>query len=119
MIKNIIFDNGGVIVNYSAPTYLDYYQFPADKQKTLDNLFISEEWTTFAKGQMTSNEFKDYATKRYPEYYDDVLRILDVNNLKYMIPPYPETLEFMRSLKDRGYKIWQLRKRRQRLPTEV
>ena len=108
MIKNVVFDNGGVIVNYSAETYLDFFQFPQEKQKTLDNLFISEEWTTFAKGQMTSDDFKDYATKRYPEYYDDVLRILDVNNLKYMIPPYPETLEFIHSLKNRGYKIYLL-----------
>lgn len=108
MIKNIVFDNGGVIVKYSAETYLDYFKFTEDKQKDLDQLFVSNEWTSFAKGYISSDEFKFYATNRFPEYYDDVLKILDVNNLKYMIPPYTETLEFIKKLKSNGYNIYLL-----------
>jgi putative hydrolase of the HAD superfamily len=108
MIKNIVFDNGGVIVKYSAETYLDYFKFTEDKQKDLDQLFASNEWTSFAKGDISSAEFKLYATNRFPEYYDDVLKILDVNNLKYMIPPYIETLEFIKKLKSNGYNIYLL-----------
>lgn len=108
MIKNIVFDNGGVIVKYSAETYLDYFKFTEDKQKDLDQLFVSNEWTSFAKGYISSDEFKLYATNRFPEYYDDVLKILDVNNLKYMIPPYIETLEFIKKLKSDGYNIYLL-----------
>ena len=108
MIKNIVFDNGGVIVKYSAETYLDYFDFPNEKQRELDKLFVSDEWINFAKGLISSEEFKVYATHRFPEYYDDVLKILDVNNLKYMIPPYIETLEFIKKLKSNGYNIYLL-----------
>ena len=108
MIKNIIFDNGGVIVKYSAETYLDYFDFPKEKQCELDKLFVSDEWVDFAKGHISSEEFKKYATNRFPEYYDDVLKILDAENLKYMIPPYMETLEFINRLKSKGYNIYLL-----------
>ena len=77
---------------------MDYFDFPNEKQCELDKLFVSDEWTSFAKGLISSEEFKVYATHRFPEYYDDVLKILDVNNLKYMIPPYIETLEFIKKL---------------------
>ena len=108
MIKNIIFDNGGVIVKYSAKTYLDYFNFEREKQEKLDTLFASDEWTKFAKGEWTSEDFKAFALGQFPEYYDDVVKILDVNNLKFMIPPYKETLEFMDRLKKSGYKIYLL-----------
>ena len=39
MIKNIVFDNGGVIVKYSEKTYLDYFCFEKEKQEKLDTLF--------------------------------------------------------------------------------
>lgn len=108
MIKNIIFDNGGVIVKYSAKTYLDYFNFDREKQEKLDTLFASDEWTKFAKGEWTSEDFKAFALGQFPEYYDDVVKILDVDNLKFMIPPYKETLEFMDRLKKSGHKIYLL-----------
>ena len=108
MIKNIIFDNGGVIVKYSAKTYLDYFNFDIEKQEKLDTLFASDEWTKFAKGEWTSEDFKAFALGQFPEYYDDVVKILDVDNLKFMIPPYKETLEFMDRLKKSGHKIYLL-----------
>lgn len=108
MIKNVIFDNGGVIVKYSAHTYLDYYNFPKNKQKILDQLFTSEEWVIFAKGKITSDDFKEYAVKRFPEFKEDVLKILDVDALHYLIPPYQETLDFIHQLKNSGYKVFLL-----------
>ena len=41
MIKNIVFDNGGVIVKYSAKTYLNYFKFKKAKKQELDKLFTS------------------------------------------------------------------------------
>ena len=108
MIKNIVFDNGGVIVKYSAETYLDYFGYSKEKQKVLDQLFVSDEWGVFAKGKMTSDEFKSYALDRFPEYRKEVLEILDVNNLKFMIPPYKETLGFIKDLKKSGYNVYLL-----------
>ena len=108
MIKNIIFDNGGVIVKYSPEIYLDYFNFEKDKQKELDKLFVSEEWIRFSKGEITSLEFKEYAIKRFPEYTKEVLQILDVDNLRFMIPPYRISIEFIKELKQKGYKTYLL-----------
>ena len=108
MIKSVVFDNGGVIVKYSAETYLDYFHYPANVQKTLDELFVSDEWVAFAKGEITSEDFKKYAVNRFPQYKKEVLEILDVQNLKYMIPPYPETLAFIQDLKSQGYDVFLL-----------
>ena len=108
MIKNIVFDNGGVIVKYSAESYLDVFKFDKDKQKQLDTLFVSNEWVSFAKGEMTSEQFKQFALNKFPQYSSDVEKILDVENLKFMIPVYAKTLEFIFDLKKAGYKIYLL-----------
>ena len=108
MIKNIVFDNGGVIVKYSAESYLDVFKFDKDKQKQLDTLFVSNEWVSFAKGEMTSEQFKQFALNKFPQYSSDVEKILDVESLKFMIPVYAKTLEFIFDLKKAGYKIYLL-----------
>lgn len=108
MIKNIVFDNGGVIVKYSAKTYLDYFNFDKNKQEKLDTLFASYEWIMFSKGELTSEDFKEFALHKFPEYKEDVIEILDVNNLKFMIPPYKETLDFINYLKNLNYKVYLL-----------
>ena len=95
MIKNVVFDNGGVIVQYSAETYLNCFKFNKKIQTTLDSLFVSDEWTLFAKGLLTSSEFKDYAINKFPQYKEKIFKILNAENLKFMIPPYPETIEFI------------------------
>ena len=108
MIKNVVFDNGGVIVKYSAESYLDVFKFDKSKQKQLDTLFVSNEWVSFAKGEITSEQFKQFALNKFPQYSSDVEKILDVENLKFMIPIYAKTLEFIFDLKKAGYKIYLL-----------
>ena len=108
MIKNFVFDIGGVIVKYSSETYLDYFRFPTFVQKTLDQLFVSNEWVAFAKGEITGMDFRDYAISRFPKYKEEILKILDVKNLKFMIPPYKQTLDFIHYLKKLGLKVFLL-----------
>jgi len=108
MIKNIVLDNGGVIVRYSFEDYLNYFQFPKDKQNKLNQLFVSTEWIEFAKGNITSDKFREYAIKTFPEYREDIIKILDVENLKFMIPPYPDTLNFIQELRTKDYKVYLL-----------
>ena len=69
----------------------------------LNQLFTSNEWTEFAKGNLTSNEFFNFATSSFPQYKEDITKILDVNYLKFLIPPYKETLDFIVELKNKGY----------------
>lgn len=108
MIKNVVFDNGGVIVKYSFKTYLDYFKYPKKIQNKLNTLFLTDEWIEFAKGKITSAQFKEFALEKFKEYKKEVLEILDVKNLKFLIPPYTQTIEFIKLLKSDGYNVYLL-----------
>ncbi|MBQ7327521.1 MAG: HAD family phosphatase [Clostridia bacterium] len=108
MIKNIVFDNGGVIVKYSFETYLDWFNFDKPLQQKFNELFKSSQWVQLSKGEITSKEFEEYAVSVFPQYEKEVKAILDVENLKYLIPPYQQTLDYIDSLRDRGYKVFLL-----------
>lgn len=108
MIKNVVFDNGGVIVEYSFKTYLNYFKFPKKIQNKLNTLFLTDEWIDFAKGKITSEQFKNFAVTKFNENVKDVEQVLDVNNLKYLIPPYMQTINFIKELKSKGYNTYLL-----------
>lgn len=108
MIKNIVFDNGGVIVKYSFETYLDWFNFDKPLQQKFNELFRSSQWVQLSKGEITSKEFEEYAVSVFPQYEKEVKAILDVENLKHLIPPYQQTLDYIDSLRERGYKVFLL-----------
>lgn len=108
MIKNIIFDNGGVIVKYSDETYLDYFNFPKEEKEDLMKIFSTKEYVELSKGTITHQEFNDFAVKMFPQYYDDVLKMLDSSNYKYLIPVYSKTIDYIKDLRNRGYKTFLL-----------
>lgn len=108
MIKNIVFDNGGVIVKYSAKTYLNYFKFKKTKKQELDKLFTSSKWVEFAKGEITSEQFKEYALNTCTKYKEDVLKVLDKENLKFLLPIYDKTINFIKELKQKGYNVYLL-----------
>lgn len=108
MIKNIVFDNGGVIVKYSFETYLDWFNFDKPLQQKFNELFRSSQWVELSKGEITSKEFEEYAVSVFPQYEKEVKAILDVENLKHLIPPYQQTLDYIDSLRERGYKVFLL-----------
>jgi putative hydrolase of the HAD superfamily len=61
-----------------------------------------------SKGEITSKEFEEYAVSVFPQYEKEVKAILDVENLKNLIPPYQQTLDYIDSLRERGYKVFLL-----------
>lgn len=108
MIKNVVFDNGGVIVKYSSETYLDYFNFPEEKKKQLMKIFSTKEFVELSKGNMTHTEFRDFALDVLHQYKEDVLNMLDSDNYKYLIPVYPHMVEYIKNLRLRGYKTYLL-----------
>ena len=108
MIKNVIFDNGGVIVKYSAEHYLDYFGYDPDKQRKLSMLFSSQEWEETSKGHITMEDFSNHCKSLYPEWSYEIDEMLDIKNLKYLIPVYPEMINFVKDLKKDGFKVFML-----------
>lgn len=107
MIRNIIFDIGGVLLDYNPKTYLDKLNIEESKRKELnDIIFHNSKWKDCLNGFITNSELIEYLVKENKKYKDEIKQILSKENLKYMLPPKQEMIEYYKSLKQKGYKIY-------------
>lgn len=107
MIKNIIFDIGGVLLEYNPKTYLDKLNIEESKRKELnDIIFHNQKWRDCLNGFINNKELIDYLGKGNPKYENEIEQILSKDNLKYMLPPKQDMIEYYKSLKQKGYKIY-------------
>ena len=97
MIKNIIFDIGGVLLDYNPKTYLDKIDVSENKRKILnDIIFHNTKWRDCLNGIIDNNELINYLTKFNPEYREEIEKILKEENLKYMLPPKQEVIDYFK-----------------------
>ncbi len=107
MIKNIIFDIGGVLLEYNPKTYLDKLNIEESKRKELnDIIFHSQKWKDCLNGFINNDQLIKYLKRENSKYKNEIEQILSKDNLKYMLPPKQEMIEYYKSLKQRGYKIY-------------
>lgn len=107
MIRNIIFDIGGVLLDYNPKTYLDKLNIEEGKRKELnDIIFHNQKWKDCLNGFITNSELIEYLIKENLKYKNEIEQILSKNNLKYMLPPKQEMIEYYKSLKQKEYKIY-------------
>lgn len=107
MIRNIIFDIGGVLLDYSPKTYLDKLNIEESKRKKLDDIiFHNPKWRNCLNGFITNSELIEHLVKENPKYKNEIKQILGKENLKYMLPPKQEMIEYYMNLKQNGYKIY-------------
>ena len=107
MIKNIIFDIGGVLLDYNPRTYLDKMNIPEDKRKSLNEIiFHNPKWTDCLNGIIDNNELIDYLVNTNTTYKEEIKELLSDKNLKYMMPPKTEVIYYYMELKKKGYKIY-------------
>ncbi|CDE14043.1 epoxide hydrolase domain-like phosphatase [Clostridium sp. CAG:470] len=107
MIKNIIFDIGGVLLEYNPKTYLDKLNIKEEKRKDLnDIIFHNEKWRDCLNGLITNDELIKYLSNVNPKYKEEIKEILSKDNLKYMLPPKRDMIESYKELKQKGYKIY-------------
>lgn len=109
LIKNIIFDIGGVLFDYNPKTYLDKLGFDIEKQKELNNIiFKSPLFKECLNGNISMEELIYKITKNNMEYENEIFQILDSNNLHYMMPPINKILRYYNTLRSGGYNIYLL-----------
>ena len=67
MIKNIIFDIGGVLLEYNPKTYLDKLEIEENKRKELnDIIFHNQKWRDCLNGFINNDELIDYLKNKNP-----------------------------------------------------
>ena len=110
MIKNIIFDMGGVLLNFSPRSYVDRYNLPEeDKQILLDKIFYDYRWPLLDFGYYDTEkdlyyDVKDEIPQRLWKYAEDVITTWRKGELTFI----EGTADIVAELKNKGYGIYLL-----------
>lgn len=67
MIKNIIFDMGGVLIDFDPVRSVSNHFAPEDRDAVLANTFRSKEWALMDKGDLSVEEALNKMNSRLPE----------------------------------------------------
>ena len=109
MYKNIIFDLGGVMVDFNPKTYLVDRFCNAEVEEQVSQLtFESEEWKLLDAGLITRSEANLRMLARAKEYGRafEVQGVLD--DWMHILRPRRRMQELVRKLKSRGYCVYYL-----------
>ncbi len=107
MIRNIIFDIGGVLVDYDWKTYLRGFCFPPEKENAIANAtFLSTAWSELDREALSIDEITAMMTASAPEYSADILTVF--GGLHRTIGRRDYACGLIRSLKNRGFKVYYL-----------
>ena len=108
MIKNIVFDMGGVLINFDAERYTARFVPDAgDRALIRRELFRSVAWIQMDRGSITDEEAVAAVCARLPAHLHQAVRdILD--NWHQDIPPLDGIYDLIKELKEKGYGIYLL-----------
>lgn len=108
MIHNIVFDMGGVLINFDAQRYTSrFVPDPADYELIHRELFRSVEWIRMDRGSITDEEAVACVCRRLPErLHQAVADILE--HWHQDIPPLDGVYDLVEELKGKGYGIYLL-----------
>ena len=107
MIKNIIFDMGGVLIDYN-PEKTMYSLF--DKETAdllLKEIFRNPIWADKDRGIISPDEIMEQKKDVIPaEIFEKVSEM--VHNFYPYMPPFEKMYDFIKGLKEKGYGIYLL-----------
>ena len=107
MIKNIVFDMGGVLIDLNIDRTLNEY-FPEELHTTIrENIFYSDSWKAMDRGNLRYEDAIPCMLKGIPEEHHELLTRMITNFYPYM-PPIKEMEGFITRLKKAGYKVYLL-----------
>lgn len=109
MIKNIVFDVGGVLVDFCYMEYMRKLGFPEEVCKEFESdIIFSQLWNDMDKGDLLMDEAKIKFKARLWEMYRPCDREVDlfVENIKGIVKEYDYAESLLQRLKDSGYKVY-------------
>lgn len=107
MVKNIVFDMGGVIIDLDLKRTLREYFPEKYHEAILEKIFLSEEWRQMDGGFMRFDEAIPGMLSHFPEELHPLLTEMITDFYPYM-PPIREMESFISRLKSAGYKVYLL-----------
>ena len=108
MIRNIVFDMGGVLVEFRPKAFLEELGFaPEALNGVYETMFRSPLWLELDRGTYTFEEAVPLFIKMSPHLEAEIRQVLNVPKDK-MLSPMEGSAEFLIDLKKQGYRIFVL-----------
>lgn len=108
MIKNIVFDMGGVLIRFDRRYFIEHNGVaPEDAPILMREVFLSLEWAQLDRGTLTDEQASEIICARIPAHLHEAARRL-VSFWDRPIMPIEGMYELVEELKSNGYGIYLL-----------
>lgn len=106
MIKNVIFDLGNVLLSFEPKEYVKSKVIEEKIEEIYESIFKSKEWPMLDRGTITEEEAKVNIINRKVENKDFINSVFE--NWYDILTPIESSVEVLKKLKERGYKVFYL-----------
>ena len=109
MIKNVVFDLGLVLLDFTPENYLNKCGLSTEEIPQYKKMIWgSPEWYQCDRGDFTYDEMIDKICASNPQHSEKLREILDKNNYDNdsILSEVPGSYEYVEGLKKRGYRIF-------------
>ncbi len=107
MVKNIVFDMGGVLIDYNPRKTLATYFSPEHHEVLLKEVFGNELWHQLDGGFLRYHDVIPQILPKIPRETRELIEKMLTDFYPYM-PPFPEMYELIKKIKSAGYKVYLL-----------
>lgn len=107
MVKNIVFDMGGVLIDLDLKRTLSEHFKPEHQQLLLEKVFNSRAWRDMDAGIRRAEEVIPWLLPQLPEETRPLMAQM-INNFYPYMPPITYMEDFILRLKKAGYKVYLL-----------
>lgn len=105
MIKNILFDMGGVLIHFDKEMFMDRLKISKEDRELLRReVFLSFEWAMMDRGTLTDLEAAEIMAERVPVRLRGAVQQL-VGMWDRPIEPVDGMVQLVKELKERNYRI--------------
>lgn len=109
MIKNIVFDMGGVLIRWKPEEILGQFDLSPTEMEILNReLFHGIEWMQQDRGILTEEDVVKAVCIRLPEHLWEMVKTLVYAWHQQYLIPMPGMAELVRELKNNGYQMYLL-----------
>lgn len=109
MIKNIVFDLGGVLIDFKPEKYLEHIGYSEEEVSFFTTMiFWSSEWSKYNSSKHDDRRTKENLIKRNPQYASEIENIFNKIDYQYILFEKKDTVHYLKELKSRGYHIYLL-----------
>lgn len=107
MVKNIVFDMGGVLIDFNFQKTLNEY-FPEKYHEVLNReVFKNPIWNDLDGGLLRSDDAIEMILPKIPEETRGLIKEM-INDFYPYMPPFPQMYDFIKQIKAAGYPVYLL-----------